>query len=458
MKLARRPLSLVIVLGAAALLLPGCRDESTAPESVSEPAAVRADADRYIVVMKETGGVTTLAAPTADVARLGGRVERSQGEIGVYQVRGGASLAAELRKRLDVEAVVKDRKVQWLPPRDRRTNASEKFRATSNQRGAQFFDQFQWNIKKIRAQRAWNVSTQGAGVTVCVLDTGIDPRQIDLVGKLDLGISASFVGNERADRDFAAHGTYMASIITSNGLGVASVAPDARVCSVKVLQRDGGGNFGDVIAGMMYVGTIGVEVANMSLGVLLPRNDPDTRALARALQRAVNFSTNRGVLFVASVGNDGANLNNPDIINLPSDLDHVVRVGATGPIGQRNFDRIASYSNFGRVGTDVFAPGGDFGFAESVIQDLIIGACSPSFPDPAFACGDRITYVLGDGTSQAAAHVSGEAAVIEAELPGDQTPAELAACILATADPLPLPNRTANGRINVFEGQECSAS
>jgi hypothetical protein len=48
--------------------------------------------------------------------------------------------------------------------------------------------------------------------------------------------------------------------------------------------------------------------------------------------------------------------------------------------------------------------------------------------------------------------------VIEAELPGDQTPAELAACILQTADPLPLPNRTANGRINVFEGQACSAS
>jgi subtilisin family serine protease len=458
MKLATRPLPFVLALGAVALLLPGCRDEPTAPERVSEPAALRADADRYIVVLKEGKTAAAMAAPSADVARVGGRIERSHGDIGVLQVRGGPSVAAELRKRADVEAVVKDRRVQWLPPRDRRVTANQKFRAQSNQRGAQFFDVFQWNIKKIRAQQAWNVSTQGAGVTVCVLDTGIDPRQIDLVGKLDLGSSASFVGNERADRDFAAHGTYMASIITSNGLGVASVAPDARVCSVKVLDRDGGGNFGDIIAGIVYVGSLGIDVANMSLGVLLPRNDPDVRALARAIQRAVNFSTNRGVLFVASVGNDAANLNNPDIINLPSDVEHVVRVAATGPIGQRQFDRIAAYSNFGRVGVDVFAPGGDFGFAESVLQDLIIGACSPSFPDPAFACGDRITYILGDGTSQSAAHVSGEAAVIEAELPGDQTPAELAACILETADPLPLPRRTANGRINVFEGQECSAS
>ena len=356
MKLARRPLSLVTVLGTVALILPGCRDESTAPESVSEPAAVRADADRYIVVMKETRGVTALAAPNADVARLGGRIERSHGGIGVYQVRGGANVAAELRKRPDVEAVVKDRKVQWLPPDDRVTG-SKRVSAQSNQRGAQFFDVFQWNIKKIRAQRAWNVSTQGAGVTVCLLDSGIDPRHIDLQGKLDLGISASFVGNERADRDFRGHGTYMASIITSNGLGVASVAPDARVCSVKVLTRDGTGNFGDVIAAMMYVGELRVQVANMSFGALAPRNDPGVRALTRALQRAANFAANRGVLLVAAAGNEDANLNNPDLISIPAQLDHVISVGATAPIGQRQFDRIAGYSNFGRAGVDVLRTG-----------------------------------------------------------------------------------------------------
>jgi subtilisin family serine protease len=454
MKLSRRALPLATLLGAT-LLLPGCRDESTSPDQ-TPPPTLKADADRYIVVLKETRAATAAAATSADVSRLGGRIERSHDQIGVFQVRGGASVAAELRKRPDVEAVVKDRTVQWLPPRDLRASASQKLRVNSNQRGAAFFE-FQWNIKKIRAPQAWNVSTQGAGVTVCVLDTGIDPRHIDLAGKLDLGISASFVGSERADRDFEGHGTYMASIITSNGIGVASVAPDSRVCSVKVLDRTGGGNFGDIITGIMYVGEVGIEVANMSFGVLVPRNDPDVRALTRAVQRAVNFSTNRGVLFVASAGNQDANLNDPDLIHIPSGLDHVISVGATGPIGQKNFDRIASYSNFGRAGVDVFAPGGDDGFPASVEDDLIIGVCSASFRGP-FTCDDQRTYVVSDGTSQAAAHVSGEAAVIEAELPGDQAPARLETCILQTADPLPLPNRTANGRINVLEGQECSAS
>jgi len=408
--------------------------------------------------MKEgrTGALST-AGVTSDLNRIGGRIERSHGEIGVLQARLTPAAAVQLAKRTDVDAVVKDRTVQWLPPREQRIAASERLRSESNQRGAQFFDRVQWNIRKIQAQWAWNVSSQGAGVTVCLLDSGVDPRQIDVEGKLDLSISASFVGNERADRDFNGHGTYMASIITSNGLGVASVAPDARVCSVKVLGRNGSGEFGDLIAAVLYVGELGIDVANMSLGALLPRNDPDVQALTRALQRAVNSAANRGVLFVAAAGNESTNLNDDDFIQLPADLDHVISVGATGPIGQERFDHVASYSNFGREGVSVFAPGGEDAFPDNVVEDLIIGACSPSFVGP-FDCADRISYVVSDGTSQATAHVSGEAAVIEAELSGNQTPAQLTACILQTADPLPNPGRTANGRINVLEGQACGGA
>jgi len=440
----------------------GCTESTSAP--TEEPAAAAAAAsaaavgDRYIIVLREDNARLRAASVGASLARMGGRIERDHAPIGVLSVRGlTAAAAAQVARQADVEAVVKDRAVQWVEPGRRERHSSSGLGSQSNQRGAAFFDQFQWNIKRIRAQQAWNVSTQGEGVTVCVLDTGVDPRHIDLEGKLDLDLSASFVGSERADRDFFSHGTDMASIISSNGIGMASVAPDSRLCSVKVLDRTGSGSFSDILAGIMYVGTAGVEVANMSFGALLPADDPDVRTLRRALQRAVNFSTNRGVLFVASAGNDAADLNDPSIVVLPAQLDNVISVGATGPINQRQFDRVASYSNFGRNGVDVFAPGGEFQFPENVDEDLIIAACSASFRPGGGVqpCATEDQYFIEAGTSPSAAHVSGQAAVIEAQLAGDQTPARLTSCILQTADELARPAITANGRINVLESLGC---
>jgi len=449
----------------AALTL-GCMD-SNPPTTVDEepaPESAPVAGDRYIVMMKEGGHGSGSDGMTANLVRMGGKLERVHSDIGVFQVRKlTAAQAADVAKQAGVEAVVKDRTIQLILPGERRRFEASRagLAPQTDQSGAALFDQFQWNLRRTRADDAWRVSKQGRGVTVCILDTGVDPRHLDLEGKLDRSISASFVARERADRDFFSHGTDMASIVSTNGIAMASMAPDARLCSVKVSDRTGSGNFGDLIAGMMYVGTVGgVDVANMSLGALLPTNDRDVRALIRATQRAVNFSTKRGVLFVASSGNQGANLNDPSIVHLPSDLEHVLSVGATGPINQRRFDRVASYSNFGRAGTDVFAPGGEFAFANNVLEDLILAVCSPSF-DPGDGSRPCITgdqFFLEAGTSPAAAHVSGLAAVIESELAGDQSPAELTQCILQNADALPKPLITASGRINALEAQDCGAA
>jgi hypothetical protein len=91
-----------------------------------------------------------------------------------------------------------------------------------------------------------------------------------------------------------------------------------------------------------------------------------------------------------------------------------------------------------------------------VDEDLIVAACSASFRVGGVQpCSTGDQYFLEAGTSPSAAHVSGQAAVIEAQLAGDQTPAQLTACILKTADALPQPAITANGRINVFESLGC---
>jgi lantibiotic leader peptide-processing serine protease len=464
--IVRRAYELPLTTVLLAAITVGCTDRNppTAPDDAETTAAAAsavARGDRYIVLLRGEG-VSRLQANTlgTEVARLGGRIERAHNEIGVLEVRNlTAAGAARLAGQAGVEAVVKDRTIQLVAPGERRTADLRRVepRPESNQSGAAFFAD-QWNLRQIKAHRAWDVSRQGQDVTVCIMDSGVDPRHIDVEGKLDLEISASFVAQERADRDFVSHGTGMASIMSSNGIGIASVAPDARVCSVKIFDRNGTTTNGDVIAAMMYVGTIGADVVNMSFGALLPANDPDVRALLRAEQRAINFATRRGVLFVASAGNQAADLNDPNLIHDPSGLDNVISVGATGPINQRRFDRVASYSNFGREGVDVFAPGGDFVPPQGVLEDLVLEACSASLREGGtLPCADGNVYFFSAGTSQAAAHVSGLAAVIESELPGDQSPAELTACILQNADELARPQITANGRINVLRAQDCGA-
>jgi subtilisin family serine protease len=171
---------------------------------------------------------------------------------------------------------------------------------------------------------------------------------------------------------------------------------------------------------------------------------------------------------VASAGNDAINLDRDgDFIHVPSQLLFVTSVGATAPVAQQNFDALASYTNYGRSGVDVMAPGGDLvaggicGFAPNYRCDLVLSVYS------SFLAGAPNFFVLSGGTSFASPMVAGAAAVV---LSGDGTAGSLGGwwsaahhpdfCILKGADDLGDQGWDAmygHGRLNVLGAIACGS-
>ena len=187
------------------------------------------------------------------VASLGGAVVAMYPEIGVAVTAGlSDTAAAQLAQASFVSGIERDQMVQWVPgPEDLHLEAVEAAEPSvqTNQSGAFFFNFWQWNIRQIDANDAWAPTNAGAGTRVAILDTGTDPGHLDLIGKVDLAASRSFVvgspcgpadDTDILDRHF--HGTFVSGIVTSRGIGMASVAPDARIIAVKVLSCSGGGS------------------------------------------------------------------------------------------------------------------------------------------------------------------------------------------------------------------------
>ena len=473
-----RSRAIATFIGALILALAACSEQA--------PVAPRADAarvqgtqsslasvgsNRRIVALRDGRPAT---AVIARIRALGGTVTRSHEAAGLVVASGLTdAAAASLAQHADVSDVLKDRMVQWVPVKALRrgyvsASAATKLLAASrkqppdDQSGAEFFAEFQWNMRQIRASNVWKLRDgHGIGTTVCDLDTGVDPTHLDLTGRVDLGVSTSMVVTEPDILDHNGHGTFVSSQITTNGIGMASVAPLATLCQVKVLDATGSGLLSDAIAGVIYAADAKVDVINMSFGAYFTLKDPDFRQITQDFQRAVNYAHKKGITLVASAGNGddqgiGIDLatDQRSLLQIPAQLNNVISVGATAPHAQQvgTFDNLATYSNFGYPGVDVLAPGGDFTDG-SLIQDLIIGACS-SQSDPACATGDF--YSIGAGTSFAAPLVAGEAAVIESDTRG--TKQALDNCIIKSSDPLTrhVPDRIFSwGRIDVLNGIHC---
>lgn len=342
-----------------------------------------------------------------------------------------------------------------------------------------FFFDLQWGHDAVNAPEAWNAGVRGAGVTVAVLDTGFDTDHPDLAP--NIGDAVSFVEGEDvayALPDTFSHGTHTAGTIAAadNAFGTIGVAPDATLMLVKVLSDSGSGAFSWVMEGIVYAAENGADVINMSLGALLYKagfwdedaeGNPvfvtarEVQELRVAMERVIRYAIQQGTLVVASAGNEAIDFDHSGaLITLPGSAPGVVTVGATAPIGWAtdpgnvSLDYLASYSNYGRSHVDFGAPGGDYIYPGNE-NCVIAGLVRPCFVfDFVFSTGSNGWY-WSVGTSMAAPHVAGVAALILSEHGGggSLTPAQLEAELRARADDLGQPgNDPAYGAGRVATG------
>jgi subtilisin family serine protease len=400
----------------------------------------------------------------AAVEALGGRVVREMPQIGVLQVAGlaaGGSLGA-LATSSAVTAVAEDREVFARPvPGALRSAVAPEGRTVqgTDQRGACFYP-VQWNIRTAGADRAWGPSGTGAGKLVCILDTGIDPQHLDLAGNVDpsmtvTGIALPRYPSDVTPLDYDFHGTFIAGLVASNGIGVASVAPDAKLCSIKVLSQDGRGTFADILFGILQAADWNADAINLSLGAVIDANEPIFASLVANMQAAVNYANAKGSLVVAAAGNLGVNFDEVParFVHIPSMLGNVLSVGATAPYKQSAFDQLASYSNHGGVRTvDLVAPGGDL-LPGGVTEDLVISACSQYARSLPFSCTSR-SFVFASGTSFASPLVAAAVAVVESTN-GNRTPAQHDACLRSSSQRIGSRWMYGAGRLDVAAALGC---
>ena len=463
----------------AALALGACQERALTEASsrLLAASAVSLESNgRYVVVFSAERVPVDFGER---IAALGGSIESAIDSIGVVGVTGLSEVAAtELGAAADIRAVEPD---PMTRPRDDGeavdgladeavSEAAVAADATASPTTAQFYAR-QWNLRAVFAPDAWAAGYLGSrDVKVAILDTGIDYLHPDLVGLVDLAHSKSFVPEDvmparYADRlpfnDLFYHGTAVASVVASNAKVVAGLNRFVTLLAVKVADSTSQHTIGRLISGIVYAADQGADVINVSRGS--ERHKSQSPGTVAAFERAVNYAFRKGALVVSVPFNDATDLDhNGDIVRLPCEAANAICVSATGPTAAAgingpwtNEDAVAPYSGFGRSAVSVAAPGG----AGDVGQFRRLWVpCTGTWTQATVPPACRNTAVplerrvlQGLGTSWAAPHVAGLAALLVAQL-GHGNPALIRERILQTADDLGDPGvdpHYGRGRINV---------
>lgn len=273
----------------------------------------------------------------------------------------------------------------------------------------------QWNLRQANFPEAWQYAT-GRGITVAVIDSGVDPNHPDLKANLLPGIDEMTAlegpdvvnGTDYTGRDGIGHGTHVAGIIAAaanNGIGIAGAAPEAKILPIKAADASGSLTDGTIAKGIADAVIQGARVINLSLGSEGEDNPPP----APVLMDALAYALNAGVVIVAASGNDGHG-----VVKYPAALRGIIAVAALTSSGQ-----VADYSDWGPE-LAVAAPGGDRpGQGPGVLSTLPTYTVHDEYGAPL-----PQSYGSLAGTSMAAPHVSAAAALLLQREPS-LTPAQM---------------------------------
>jgi len=279
----------------------------------------------------------------------------------------------------------------------------------------------------IDAPEAWDVLNSASSIVVAILDSGIRLTHEDLASNIwtnpnDGGHGFNAFAPTNAPSDDNGHGTLVAGIlggVGNNGKGTTGVAWSVQMMACKCLNSSGTGSDSDLIACIDYARTNGAKIMNASL---------DSAGFSQAVSNAIYSAREAGIIFVASAGNNSANVDVSTRYPACYGIDNIVSVAYT-----TRTDALGGFSNFGATNVDLAAPGD---------QIFTTYYSSDTAYDPFFT--------FRAGTSYAARHVSGALALMLAKF-STETHQQIIARLLSATDPLPsLSGKcTTGGRLNL---------
>ena len=394
---------------ALALLLVGLPAPAAAREVVAAaaaPAAAIPAGDRLLVRFKPEASD---AARAAALRRVGGTVTGGIAELGVTRVALvlpsspglAVALALPAAPGLAVALLGADPAVDWAEP-DRRMGLdltpNDPYFLTDPYTGLGL-----WGLRKIQADKAWDLVRGSPQIIVAVVDTGVDPAHPDLASALLPGVafnSSPSAGCGQPTRDDNGHGTHVAGIIGASGndgVGVIGTAFGVRILPLKALDCEGTGVVGDIAQAIVYALNNGARVINVSLGA-----PTDSQTLRAAVQAAAS----RNVLIVAAAGNcgiGGAACDTTNETSYPAAYPEVLAVAATDVDDTRaTFSTAALYVGIAAPGRSIVSTAPNCWLAPAVPRWSAVDLRRP------MSCAD-VRFGSRDSTSAAVPATKGVA-------------------------------------------------